>query len=106
MPPIIFTIGHSTHTLDHFTSLLSMHAITALCDVRSTPYSQINPHFNREELKSSLLVSGVRYVFLGEELGARSDDPSCYENGKVRYDRLAETILFRQGLERLQEGVK
>jgi len=106
MSQIVFTIGHSTHTLERFTSLLSLHAITALCDVRSTPYSQINPHFNREELKSSLLACGVRYVFLGKELGARSDDLSCYENGRVRYDRLAQSILFRQGLERLQEGVK
>jgi uncharacterized protein (DUF488 family) len=104
MPQIVFTIGHSTHSLDHFTSLLSLHSITVLCDVRSTPYSQINPHFNREDLKSSLLAAGVRYVFLGRELGARSDDLSCYENGKVRYDRIAKTLLFRQGLERLQQG--
>jgi uncharacterized protein (DUF488 family) len=103
---IVFTIGHSTHTLDHFTSLLSLNAITAVCDVRSTPYSRINPHFNREELKSSLLACGIRYVFLGKELGARSEDLSCYEDGRVRYDRIAQTILFRQGLDRLQEGVK
>ena len=106
MPHVVFTIGHSTHTLDHFTSLLSLHGITALCDVRSTPYSQINPQFNREELKSSLQTCGVRYVFLGKELGARSDDPSCYEDRKVRYDRLAQTIPFRKGLDRVQDGVK
>lgn len=104
MPQIVFTIGHSTHSLDQFTSLLSLHAITVLCDVRSTPYSHINPHFNREDLKSSLLATGVRYVFLGRELGARSDDVSCYENGKVRYDRIAQTLPFRKGLKRLQQG--
>jgi len=102
----VFTIGHSTHTKEHFVSLLSLHGITALCDVRSSPYSQVNPQFNREELKASLLKGGIRYVFLGKELGARSEDPNCYENGRVMYDRLAETALFRQGLNRLQDGVK
>lgn len=106
MPQTIFTTGHSNHTLEHFTSLLSRHAITALCDVRSIPYSQFNPQYNREVLKSSLLDHDIRYVFLGRELGARSDDPSCYEHGRVRFDLLAQTMLFRQGLERLQEGVK
>lgn len=102
----VFTIGHSTHSKEHFVSLLSRHGITALCDVRSSPYSQVNPQFNREELKASLLEGGIRYVFLGKELGARSEDPNCYEDGRVRYDRLAETALFRQGLNRLQDGVK
>lgn len=106
MQHTVFTIGHSTHTLEHFTSLLKLHGITAICDVRSKPYSQLNPHFNREELKSSLSVCGVRYVFLGKELGARSEDLACYEDGKVKYDRLAQTTEFRQGLERLQDGVK
>ena len=86
--------------------MLSLHGITALCDVRSSPYSQVNPHFNREELKASLLACRVKYVFLGRELGARSEDPNCYEDGRVRYDRLAETALFRQGINRLQDGVK
>jgi len=106
MQEAIFTIGHSTHTIDGFIGLLNRHDITAVCDVRSKPYSRINPQFNREDLKRSLRKCGIAYVFLGTELGARSDDPSCYENGKVQYDRLALTDLFRQGLDRVQEGVK
>ena len=43
---------------------------------------------------------------MGNELGARSEDPACYEHGKVQYDRLAQTELFRRGLERVQEGMK
>jgi uncharacterized protein (DUF488 family) len=106
MQPTIFTIGHSTHTLERFISLLSLHGITAVCDVRSKPGSRANPQFNRENLKQALRTYGIVYVFLGKELGARSEDPSCYEHGKVRYDRLAQTSLFRQGLERVQEGMK
>lgn len=106
MQHAVFTIGHSTHPQECFIALLQRHGITALCDVRSKPYSRVNPQFNREELKESLNACGIRYVFLGKELGARSEDPACYEHGKVRYDRLAQTDLFRLGLERVQKGMK
>jgi uncharacterized protein (DUF488 family) len=102
----LFTIGHSTHTQEYFIGLLTQHGITALCDVRSKPYSRVNPQFNREELKQSLAACGITYVFLGKELGARSEDPACYENGRVQYDRLARTDLFRQGLDRVQKGMQ
>jgi len=84
----MYTIGHSTHPLEYFIGLLSRHGITALCDVRSKPYSRINPRFNRESLKKSLEESRISYLFLGRELGARSEDPHCYQGGKVQYDRL------------------
>ena len=106
MSETVFTIGHSTHQEERFISLLGQYGITALCDVRSTPYSRVNPQFNREGLRESLRACGIAYVFLGKELGARSEDPACYENGKVKYDRLAMTDLFRQGLERVQEGTR
>ena len=106
MPKTIYTIGYATHTLEHFISLLKKQEITALCDVRSTPYSRLHSDFNRENLKKSLQKHEILYIFLGKELGARSDDPSCYNQGIVEYDRLAQTKLFHAGLERVQEGVK
>jgi uncharacterized protein (DUF488 family) len=102
----VFTIGHSNHTQGRLIDLLRQHGITAVCDVRSSPYSRNNPQFNRETLKEGLRSAGIAYVFLGKELGARSDDPGCYENGKVQYDRLAATQLFQQGLERVQKGTE
>lgn len=101
MQGTVFTIGHSTHEPDRFITLLSANGIDALCDVRSMPYSRMSPQFNREQIQSSLEKAGISYLFLGKELGARSDDPSCYEDGKVRYDRLARTALFQRGLERV-----
>ena len=100
---LILTIGHSNHPLETFVALLKRHDVTALADVRSAPYSRFNPQFNRKALGGSLDAIGIRYVFLGRELGGRPDDPSCYEQGRVRYDRLAETLLFREGLERVVE---
>jgi uncharacterized protein (DUF488 family) len=101
----VYTIGHSTHEPERFVELLRAHAITAVGDVRSNPYSRMNPQYNREPLKAILAAAGITYVFLGRELGARSDDPSCYEGGKIQYERLARTDLFRAGLHRVREGM-
>ena len=103
---MIYTVGHSNQPLERFAAILRQHAITALADVRSSPYSRFNPQFNRESLKNSLAQVGIKYVFLGEELGARTKDRSCYAAGKVSYARLAATELFQHGLDRLQSGMR
>ena len=100
----VLTIGHSTHSLETFVNLLEAHSIGAVADIRSTPYSRYSPHFNREALRDALRRHQIRYVFLGRELGARSDDPACYENGRVQYKRLAQTELFQKGIERVESG--
>lgn len=102
----IYTIGHSIHPIEMFLGHLKKHDITVVCDVRSSPYSRYNPQYNRESLKICLSENSIKYVFLGKELGARSDDPACYEEGKVQYDRLAETDLFKNGLKRVEKGAK
>lgn len=102
----LFTIGHSTHAIGQFLDLLRMNSISAIADVRSRPYSRVNPQFNRESMQTALDAAGIAYRFLGRELGARSDDRSCYVNGKVQYDRLAQTPLFLRGLTRLINGVR
>ncbi len=100
----VFTIGHSTHTLKAFVVLLQMHGVTAVADVRSKPYSRFNPQFNRETFAEALSMEGIRYVYLGNLLGGRSEDPACYEDGQVCYDRIATTESFRSGLARVVRG--
>jgi uncharacterized protein (DUF488 family) len=103
---MIHTVGHSNHPIERFLGLLQPHGITAIADVRSTPYSRFNPQYRREKLQAALAEVGIQYVFLGEELGARSQDPACYDpNGRVSYTRLAKTLLFRNGIERLKTGM-
>ena len=92
----IFTIGHSNHPIERFIDLLQRHKITALADVRSTPFSRFNPQFNRERLTESLRAAGIAYVFLGEELGGKRDG--------VSYAEIAAADSFRRGLDRLREG--
>ncbi len=102
---VLYTIGHSTHTVQRLIELLSMHTISAVADVRSSPYSRFNPQFNRETLQHALREAEIEYVFLGKELGARSIDSSCYIDGQVQYDLVAESTIFRSGLDRLRKGM-
>lgn len=102
----IFTIGHSVHDVDHFLDLVTEHGVTAIADVRSVPSSRFTPQFNRATLPRALRTVDVRYAFLGKELGARSDDPTCYEHGQVRYERLAGTTTFADGIARLRAGMR
>lgn len=102
----ILTIGHSTHSAEAFLALLYRHGVDAVVDVRSFPYSRFNPQFNRENLERFLERNGIHYVFLGKELGARTEDRSCYEKGRVQYGRLAQTPLFQSGLDRVRQGAQ
>lgn len=104
MKGAIYTIGHSSHPIEKLVGLLQAHSITAVGDVRSQPYSRMYPQFNRESLSDALSQAGTRYVYLGRELGARSDDRSCYRDRQVQFDLLARTSLFQQGIERIVEG--
>jgi uncharacterized protein (DUF488 family) len=101
-PRTVWTVGHSNHPLDRFLGLLRAHEIEAIADVRSQPYSRHTPHFSRDALRASVTDAGLRYLFMGRELGGRPADPYLYdEEGRVRYDTLAATPRFRAGLSSL-----
>lgn len=102
----LFTIGHSNHSLEHFLELLRMQSISAICDVRSSPYSKYSPQFNKDVLVNALPNADIRYVFLGHEIGARRSEESCYVGGRARYDLIAELPIFQTGLERVIQGIE
>jgi len=101
----IFTIGHSSQAPDDFCALLGQHQISVLVDVRSYPYSKYATQFNRETLKAALTERGVRYAYLGDELGGRPQDERFYdETGRVDYAKLAEAEFFLRGIARLEKS--
>lgn len=102
----VFTIGHSTHSVAKLTELLMEHGVTAVADVRSKPYSRVNPHFNKDDLERSLRAFGLAYVFIGHQLGGRPADRRSYVDGKLQYDRLARTREFSVGLNRVIKGAR
>lgn len=100
----IWTVGHSNHELDAFVALLAQHRISALADVRSQPFSRRFPHFCKRPLQERLTAAGIRYVFLGDEFGARPTDSTCYTNGRADFTRMRASDRFLQGMTRLREG--
>lgn len=101
---MIYTIGHSIHSIEAFIGLLKGAGVTAIADVRSAPYSRYQPQFNKEVLSNSLHEAGIEYVFLGDELGGRSPNENDFENGRVVYERLKQRPEFDLGLERVILG--
>jgi uncharacterized protein (DUF488 family) len=101
----LYTIGHSNYEIETFVSLLNKHEINAVADVRSYPYSRFTPHFNRTSLQKILAKENISYVFLGKELGARSDDLQCYVDGKAVYEKIAATEQFQEGIQRILKGL-
>ena len=100
----VLTIGHSNHSPDTFVALLVRHAVGVVVDVRSNPYSRFNPQFNREAVSQTLREHSIKYMFFGAELGGRSEDNSCYKNGRIQYELLAKTKLFGGSIERVVVG--
>ena len=97
----VCTIGHSNHPFEKFLELLRAHGVTEVADVRSHPVSRFAPQFGAKRLSAALEAAGIAYSFVGQELGARSNDPACVVDGRVDYERLARTPRFAQGLERV-----
>lgn len=102
----LFTIGYSTLALDEFVAALRHNNIDAIADIRSQPFSRRQPEFNSEPLKAHLRTAGIEYVFLGEQLGARRIEPECYEEGQAKYDLIAKTPAFQNGLNRIRRGLE
>ena len=103
---MIYTIGHSTHTIENFISLLNTRGVTAIADVRSAPYSRFQPQFNKEALAKSLTDQGIEYVYFGDSIGGRSQNPDDYENNRVVYSRLKKNPYFENGIARVIAGSK
>src|SRR6266567_5786907 len=102
----IWTIGHSTRSIDDFISLLEQNGINLLADVRSLPGSKRYPQFNKETLADSLGKAGIRYEHFPELGGRRKAKPestnTAWRNEAFRgYADYMETEDFRNGIARL-----
>jgi uncharacterized protein (DUF488 family) len=99
----IYTIGHGSRKAEELLALLQQYGIQYLVDVRSQPYSRFHPQFSRNNLKHFLEENKVRYVFMGDSLGGRPIDASCYRaDGSIDYNLVKKKDFFKQGIERLK----
>jgi uncharacterized protein (DUF488 family) len=103
----LYSIGHSNHGLARLVELLQRAGVTAVADVRSQPFSQRHPHFNRSELERGLQTSEISYAFFGGHLGGRPGQVHLYDReGRVDYERVRATALFQQGLDLLCQALE
>lgn len=101
----LYTVGHSSHSLEEFLSLLQCHGINCVVDVRSVPASKYAPQFNEESLRRFLKLHDIQYLPFGNEFGARRTD-CINDDGQVDFEMAVTTPLFQQGVERLMKGLK
>jgi uncharacterized protein (DUF488 family) len=102
----VFTIGHSTRSIDEFIEMLESFSIETLVDVRSFPGSRRYPHFNREALRDSLAAAAIDYAHVPELGGRRKPRADSlnmtWRNESFRgYADYMETDEFRSGIQRL-----
>lgn len=97
----IYTIGYGSRSISEFIDVLQQYQIAYLIDVRSVPHSSYKKEFSKKPLANELEQHGIRYVYMGDLLGGKPDDESCYVNGIVDYEKVKETEFFQRGIERL-----
>ena len=103
---MIFTIGHSNHTMEVFLRLLKANQVETIVDTRSNPRSKYVSWFDAAALQRTLEAAGFRYIYMGRELGGRPEGAQFYDSdGRVLYGKVAEADFFQKGLERLETGM-
>ncbi len=102
-----YTIGHSNHTIEQFVNKLKQHNINCVVDVRSSPQSKHNPQFNKIALQEEMKKHSIVYIFMGDLLGGRYDNPQLlYPDGKVNYKKVRELDSFKKGINRIINGLE
>jgi uncharacterized protein (DUF488 family) len=103
----VFTVGHSNHSVEKFAVLLKRHGIEVLVDIRSRPYSRHAPQFNARGIEATLTGNGIRYLFLGRELGGRPEEEMFYDTeGRVEYALVERSRPFLDGIKRLEREIQ
>ena len=104
----VYTVGHSTHPIDEFISILKAHGVEILVDIRTIPKSRRNPQFNSDALAASLEQAGIKYRHMPGLGGLRHARPdsrnTAWRNDSFRgYADYMQTPEFARSLEALLE---
>ena len=93
--------------METWLALARRHGIEVVVDTRSSPYSKYVPQFDTELIQRSVEDGGLRYLFLGAELGGRPANPAYYDaSGRVVYGRLRDDSRFKTAIARLETGIE
>lgn len=106
--PTIYTIGHSTRSIEEFLELLLSFDIKVLADIRRLPGSRKYPQFDQDQLKKSLAENGIEYIYIEDLGGRRKANPNSkntvWRNKSFQgYADYMETESFKKGADELQK---
>lgn len=101
----IYTIGHSNYSMEKLIQMLRYYNIDTVVDIRGTPYSKYNVHFDKERIKYSLTKAGFIYIYMAKELAAKRINKVSYnEEGYSDFEKVVHEEDFIRGIERLKDG--
>ena len=84
-----------------------MHDVEVLVDVRSSPYAKYSTHFNQSSLSATIKLAGLKYLFMGAEIGGMPKNPEFYDDeGYVLYWKIAESPEFKESITRILNGIR
>lgn len=111
MKSSVFSIGYGNRDVDIFFNLLSEYDIKFLIDVRTNPFSKFFPDYSRKALEDVSRSYGIKYVFMGDDLGGKPLDRTCYDkDGHVIYKEIMKKEFFTRSAKRLltanSKGIK
>ncbi|MCH8904397.1 MAG: DUF488 domain-containing protein [Bacteroidetes bacterium] len=101
----IYTIGYGNRKIEVFLDLLKQNEIEYLVDVRSHPFSRFNPAYRKAQFTEHLKLAGIKYGFMGKELGGKPKDESLYNGEELDYKRVKQSPDFINGIDRLKDAI-
>lgn len=112
----VYTVGHSNLEITEFLEILKTHSINLILDVRSIPYSNYNPQYNKETIEKTLIENGILYKHFGVEFGARRRESvknryivknrKKVEIQQVDFLEAMKEPKFLEGVKKLENAVK
>ena len=103
---MLFTIGYTAFQVNAFIDTLEKNNIKALIDVRSTPYSEHYPDYNRENLECMLAARKIQYKNFSLEFGARQTEKAYFSRaGYLDFELFTESERFKQGYNKVADAL-
>ena len=103
----IYTIGYEKSKVEDLISTLTNNSIDVVVDVRSIPYSKYYPSYNKEYFGKKLHDNNIKYLFMGDKLGAKNFSLDTVEgSNKIDYSKIRMKKTFQEGINRLHNGIK
>lgn len=98
----VYTIGYSGFSIDDFVATLKKHNISLVVDVRSSPFSNYFPEYNKDVLETCLKTHGIYYRNYADAFGARQNNRNYYcKEGYLDFEVFSKSEPFLQGLKKM-----